>query len=186
MEEQVQVGDRFPNLKLESAEGGITLRDRWRERPLIVAFMRHFGCSFCREHLTHLSAADEQIRSLGGSAIAIFQYDGDATASFCSARGIPFECLGDPRREAYARIGLGKGTLRQLMGWQVIKRGREAYRTGGPTRGAEGGLISLMPGTFVLDRRGTIAFSHYNRNAADNPPVSEVLEALRSLSGAPA
>jgi peroxiredoxin len=37
------VGDKFPELLLESKEGEVSLAERWREQPLVVAFMRHFG-----------------------------------------------------------------------------------------------------------------------------------------------
>ncbi len=36
-------GDAFPELELESVEGPVALCEHWRERPLVVAFMRHFG-----------------------------------------------------------------------------------------------------------------------------------------------
>jgi hypothetical protein len=36
-------GDSFPNLKLESRDGDVALKERWRNGPLVVAFMRHFG-----------------------------------------------------------------------------------------------------------------------------------------------
>lgn len=36
-------GDRFPEITVQSTEGPVKLRDRWRHGPLVVAFMRHFG-----------------------------------------------------------------------------------------------------------------------------------------------
>ena len=36
-------GDTFPELRLESRDGDVALAERWREGPLVVAFMRHFG-----------------------------------------------------------------------------------------------------------------------------------------------
>ena len=36
-------GDSFPHLKLESRDGDVALEERWRNGPLVVAFMRHFG-----------------------------------------------------------------------------------------------------------------------------------------------
>jgi hypothetical protein len=36
-------GDAFPDLRLESIEGEVSLAERWHEKPLVVAFMRHFG-----------------------------------------------------------------------------------------------------------------------------------------------
>jgi hypothetical protein len=40
---KLSVGDRFPEIVLESREGDVALSDRWRNGPLVVAFMRHFG-----------------------------------------------------------------------------------------------------------------------------------------------
>ena len=36
-------GDAFPGITLESRDGEVQLADRWRNGPLVVAFMRHFG-----------------------------------------------------------------------------------------------------------------------------------------------
>jgi len=40
---KLAVGDKFPDLVLESREGDVTLSERWRGTPLVLAFMRHFG-----------------------------------------------------------------------------------------------------------------------------------------------
>ena len=39
----LSVGDKFPELHVESREGDVALSDHWRKGPLVVAFMRHFG-----------------------------------------------------------------------------------------------------------------------------------------------
>jgi hypothetical protein len=36
-------GDAFPELTVESTDGPVELRARWKRGPLVVAFMRHFG-----------------------------------------------------------------------------------------------------------------------------------------------
>ncbi len=36
-------GDTFPDITLDVRDGEVRLSDRWRNGPLIVAFMRHFG-----------------------------------------------------------------------------------------------------------------------------------------------
>lgn len=43
MAPMLKQGDTFPDMKLESREGDVALAERWRNGPLIVAFMRHFG-----------------------------------------------------------------------------------------------------------------------------------------------
>ncbi len=36
-------GDRFPTVTVQAVDGPVELRERWKEGPLVVAFMRHFG-----------------------------------------------------------------------------------------------------------------------------------------------
>ncbi len=36
-------GDRFPAVIVQGMDGPVELRERWKEGPLVVAFMRHFG-----------------------------------------------------------------------------------------------------------------------------------------------
>lgn len=43
MRPMLAVGDSFPDLVVESREGDVALAERWRNGPLVVAFMRHFG-----------------------------------------------------------------------------------------------------------------------------------------------
>ena len=40
---KLSVGDQFPDITLETRAGDVSLADRWRDGPLVVAFMRHFG-----------------------------------------------------------------------------------------------------------------------------------------------
>jgi hypothetical protein len=40
---KLSVGDKFPELQLETREGYVNIAERWREGPLVLAFMRHFG-----------------------------------------------------------------------------------------------------------------------------------------------
>jgi hypothetical protein len=40
---RLSVGDAFPALTVESIDGPVELKERWRRGPLVVAFMRHFG-----------------------------------------------------------------------------------------------------------------------------------------------
>jgi hypothetical protein len=39
----LSAGDRFPELRLDSTAGTVGLSERWRNGPLVVAFLRHFG-----------------------------------------------------------------------------------------------------------------------------------------------
>jgi peroxiredoxin len=179
--DSLRVGDPFPDLTLESMEGPVRLADRWADGPLVVAFMRHFGCAFCREHLILLGHAHEQIREAGGDVVAVFQYRAEPTRNFCRSRGVPFDCLGDPARAGYRAAGLGRGPRKEYIGLNVFRQRRRARQVGARV-GIPKGDVAQRPGTFVVSPAGTIAYVHYNRDSTDNPPVSEVLAAVEEAA----
>jgi peroxiredoxin len=178
----LQAGDRFPDVSLESLEGPVRLSERWTRQPLVIAFMRHFGCAFCREHLILLGRSLDEIRAAGGDVVAAFQYRAEPTANFCRSRGVPFDCLGDPGRDGYKAVGLGRGTIAEYLGPRVWFRWPRAARAGAHVGKPEGD-VAQRPGTFVVDTDGRVVLAHYNRDSTDNPPVSEVIEAVERAAG---
>jgi peroxiredoxin len=174
----LQPGDRFPDLTLDSLEGPVQLSARWGEQPLVIAFMRHFGCAFCREHLIQLGRAYEGLRNAGGEVIAIFQYRAEPSASFCRSRGVPFECFGDPTRAGYRAVGLERGERKEYMGLKIYRHWIRAAKVGAYV-GKPVGDIAQRPGTFVVDRGGEVVLAHYNRSSPDNPTIAALLEALK-------
>ena len=123
-------GNRFPDLKLDSVDGRVSLSARWREGPLVVAFMRHFGCAFCREHLLLLGQAYDEIRAKGGDVVAVFQYRAEPTRNFCRHRNVPFDCLGDPERDGYTQVSLGQGERDEYLGRHILRGWLRTARKG--------------------------------------------------------
>ena len=132
-----------------------------------------------------MGKAHEEIRALGGDVVAVFQYRAEPTFHFCRKRGAPFDCLGDPERDAYRAVGLEDGGLLEYMGPRAALGWLKAASHGN-FGGAPKGDVAQRPGTFVVAPDGEVAFAHYNRNSADNPSNDQVIEAVReaALAGA--
>jgi peroxiredoxin len=181
----LEPGDDFPNLKLDSVDGRVELRQRWQHGPLVVMFMRHFGCAFCREHLIKMGRAIDDFRGAGAEVVAVFQYSAEATRDFCTSRKVPFDCFGDPLREAYAEVEVGRGTRDQVLGRTIAKRYLGVLvksRVLGSTKAkaVQGGDMMQLPGTFVVGDDGRVLYAHYAVSSADFAPVDAVLAAVRS------
>lgn len=130
-----------------------------------------------------MEQAREEVESLGGSIVAIFQYRPEPTRNFCRKRGVEFECLGDPTREAYREVGLDRYKPGSFVGPQLAKGLVRAARKGS-LPGVPKGDVAQAPGTFVVAPGGKVAFAHYNEDSSDNPPMDEVLSAVRAASSA--
>jgi peroxiredoxin len=129
-----------------------------------------------------LGKAHEEIRELGGDIVAVFQYRAEPSFHFCRKRDVPFDCLGDPEREAYHAVGLESGGLLEYVGPSAAVGWLKAAAHGN-FGGAPSGDVAQRPGTFVVAPDGRVALAHYNRNSADNPSNEEVIDAVREAAG---
>jgi peroxiredoxin len=127
-----------------------------------------------------LGEAHEEFRKAGADVVAVFQYRAEPTYNFCRKRDVPFDCLGDPERDAYHAVGLERGTAREFMGPQLVKGFVRAARKGS-FAGVPRGDVAQRPGTFVIARDGTVAFAHYSKDSSDNPDTAELLRVVRTL-----
>lgn len=125
-----------------------------------------------------MGEAHEEFRKAGAEVVAVFQYRADPTYNFCRKREVPFDCLGDPEREAYHAVGLERGGAREYVGPQLAKGFLRAARHGG-LPGVPKGDVAQRPGTFVVSPEGIVLYAHYHRDSADNPPIGDLLAAVQ-------
>lgn len=125
-----------------------------------------------------MGQARDEIRAAGGDALAIFQYRAQPTRNFCRQRGVPFDCLADPERDAYRAVGLDRGQARDYITPKVAMSFVKAVRTGGAPGRPD--PHAQRPGTFVVAPGGRVVLAHYNEDPADNPSLDAVLEAVRA------
>ncbi len=103
------------------------------------------------------------------------------TAQLCRRHRVDFICLADPGLEAYRAFGLERGSVAQVMGPLVMWKATLSALKG--NYGLPKGDVFQMPGTFVIDREGTVRFMKINDNLLDLLKPEEVLKALKD-SGA--
>lgn len=151
---------------------GATLADLSLGRSVLVVFLRHAGCTFCREALADLADARDRLASQGVD-IALVHMGTDASASTLFGRyglgDVPR--FSDPERHLYKAFGLFHGTVGQLLGPKVVARGVRAAWIERHGLGRPVGDPRQMPGAFVV-RDGRIIASFRHRSAGDRPDYS--------------
>ena len=130
-----------------------------------------------------MGEAHEEFRKAGADVVAVFQYRAEPTYNFCRKRSVPFDCLGDPEREAYHAVGLERGAAKEYVGPQLAKGFLRAARHGA-LPGRPVGDVAQRPGTFVVSPEGKVLYAHYHKDSSDNPPMSELLAAVRESAPA--
>jgi hypothetical protein len=148
----------------------------WLEHTVVLAFVRHFGCMLCREHVHGLSQALASIHRSGAELVIVGCGEPEHAADFCKTQNISSPVFVDPEQKAYRAAGLKRGI------WCSIKpkawvNSLRAYRAG-MRQGATQGDPFQQGGVFVLRPGNVTAYSYVSQAAGDHPPVQEVIAAV--------
>jgi peroxiredoxin len=127
----------------------------------------------------------ERFERAGAAVVLIGLGTPEQTVAFCTGRGVPFACVTSPDREAHRSFGLRRGNLDQLAGPRVWLPWLRNQAAGLPQGRFGQGDVAQLAGTFVVDRSGTIRYSHRGRHSNDNPPNDDVLKALSEIAVGP-
>lgn len=160
-------------LQHTTTAGGRTLKSVAEERPALFVFLRHFGCTFCREAVSDLartrSAIDEH-----ATLVVVHLGSPSEGAAFLGSHGLgDVHHVSDPKARVYEAFGLERGSLRQLFGPAVMKRGIEAGLFGGHGIGLLAGDGTRMPGVFLV-HRGEILRAFVHRDAGERPSYADL------------
>lgn len=185
MAKQKQLGfNRMaPDLELLDISGNpVRLSSLWSQRPLLLAFTRHFGCTQCKEMLDELVAGREKIAAAGLLIAVVTQGTPESTAIFARQYAPGLLTLADPERKAYEAYGLERGNLFQTFlnpkVWKAISRaGKKGYQVEPPPEGQD---AMQMSGTFIISREGRIELPYYYDHIADHPPLDLLLSGVLS------
>lgn len=181
----LRLRDRAPLLTLDDHTGRPTeLADLWRDRPLVLLFIRHFGCPFCREHLADVRDRYREFVDAGGEVAAVTMGTPERAAAFREQHRLPFTCFADRQQRAYAAFGVPRGNWSQVAGPGVWAAGIKAIARAG--FGKPVGDIQQLHAEFVIDMDGIVRMAFLPKHSAEHAPMEDILALLRSLSAAPA
>jgi len=150
-------------------QSGITLDDLSRRSPIMLVFLRHLGCTFCRESLADLAKQRRRIEAAGTRLVLIHMASEERALPPLSKHGLcDIARVSDPTQTVYRAFGLGRGRLLELFGPKVLLRGLQAGLLGRHGAGALSGDGFQMPGVFVV-YHGQVIRSFVHQSAADRP-----------------
>ncbi len=184
MENQVQLkfNDPAPDVKLLDEDGkSIQLSSLWRDKVLVLAFTRHFGCPQCKEMLDQLIDSHQALTEKGLRLAIISHASAESAKQFCDLRAPSAICLADPDRLAYHQYGLYRGTTWQtLLSPRIWISNRQLARKKGykPELPPPGQNAYQMSGTFIIGTDGRIRLPYYYDDIADHPPVDLILHGI--------
>ncbi len=149
---------------------GQTLYALAEKAPQMVVFLRHAGCTFCRQALADISAQRDEIQATGCEIVFVHLGDGEPEAEDVFKRydlnDVPR--IADPSCRLYRMFGLDLGDFSQLFGLRTWLRGFVSVFLNGHGIGAAAGNTFQMPGVYLY-HCGVILDGYQHHLASDRP-----------------
>ena len=137
-------------------------------RPVLLVFLRHFGCTFCREAVCEIEKIRPAIESLGTHLAFVHLANEERARKFFTPHH--FENIprfADPDGRLYEAFGLVRAKWHQYLNPRSIARMLSAWAHGHLV-GAPDGDIQRMPGIFLI-HRAAILKSFRHKLVSDRP-----------------
>jgi peroxiredoxin len=167
-------GDFDQSIHGTRSQHGRTLADISNDKPVLITFLRHSGCTFCREALADVAQARQKIEAKGlRLAFVHMSSESEGAPLFESYELGDVDRFSDPERRLYQAFDLQRGRASQLLGPTIWWRGFLAAIVARHGFGRIQGDGFQMPGVFVL-YQGRIIASYRHATAADRPDYEQL------------
>ncbi|MBK8449761.1 MAG: redoxin family protein [Saprospiraceae bacterium] len=157
---------------------GNSVFDQSNKSDVLLVFLRHFGCTFCREALEELSTLQNEGKFQNTQLILVHMSNEEIAAKYFERYHLNHVLrVADPDCKFYKQFGLLKGTFNQLFGFRSWFRGIEAGLIKGYGFGMQLGDGFQMPGVFLISN-GKILSSFIHKYASDKPNYLKMVSCL--------
>lgn len=146
--------------------------------PVMLVFLRHFGCVFCKEALHDIALRRHVIEQGGVKIVFVHMADDDTAIEYFeqfNLAGATYIC--DPAQRYYRAFGLQRGSFNQLYGLQTWIRGYKVKQELGYEleMAKRLGDSTQMPGVFVL-QYGRLKDKFIHRLASERPDYEQLVQ----------
>lgn len=149
------------------------------EQPLMLIFLRHFGCTFCRETMAEIAKHKRNIEKQGLEIVVVHMIDSEVADQILRVYDLGMiRHISDPTQRLYQRFGLGKVGFRALFGVRNWYRAFIAGLLKGHLIGKPAGDPFQMPGVFVFHKNKILNKFEY-KYVSDMPNFPRMAEVVQ-------
>ena len=165
-------------LKEMNTNTGKNLFDLSRYNPIMLVFLRQFGCTFCRAALAEISSRRSEFEANGTRIVFVHMSDESTASKYFNRYKLenPIH-ISDPECHFYQTFGLVKGNFNQLFGLNTWIRGFQEGIVNGHGHGLRSQLGDgfQMPGVFLI-QNAKIKEQYIHKFASDKPDYEKLIE----------
>jgi len=148
---------------------GEKLSEVLAEQKVLLVFLRHFGCTFCRETMSDLSKVKYELDRNGIDIVIVHMIECDTAQDMLDLYGLgDVQHVSDKSKILYKKYGLHRTSLKAMFGFKNWWRAFVAGLMKGHLIGKPAGDPWQMPGAFFIHDNQIINKFEY-RYVSDRP-----------------
>lgn len=152
---------------------GKTIDQISAKQPVLLVFLRHFGCTFCKESLAHIREQKAQIEADGTRIVFVHMSSPERGEEYFRSRGFTdFDQISDPGQRLYQLFKFSRASFGQVFGPGVLWRGLKASLKGFVQTTVEGDAFQ-MPGLALITHGMPVRIHRY-KTAAEIPNYAKL------------
>ena len=150
-------------------QSGESLLELSRSSRLLIVFLRHGGCPFCRETLARLAECRAKVHAAGVRlALVHMMPDEEARRLFAKYELADVARISDPEQTLHAALSLDRGSAWDVMGPKVWWAGFKSVLLGGHRPGRPSGDVFQLGGAFLI-HNGEVLAAHRSKTSFEQP-----------------
>ncbi|MGN6544345.1 MAG: SelL-related redox protein [Aureliella sp.] len=156
-------------------QSGQSLAELSAQSPVLLVFLRHSGCPYCRQTLSDLGRLRSQLDSTHTQLVIVHQDTPERGAAWIAKYGLG-DCqqISDPDNHLYAQFELGKASWWDLVGPHTWWPGFKATMLQMHGVSKIVGDIKQLTGAFLV-RDGKVVKAFRQRYSSDRPDYASMV-----------
>ena len=184
----LQINDIAPSFSLLNQTGkSIELNSFWKDKPALVIFWRHYGCSCGVDRAGRLNKEFQDYLNSNVNIVIIGQGEPERSTAYAKKYNLPdVPILSDPSYQVFHAYGLLDGKESQILfdaPEEYLDRSLNLGISFAKSRKAEDRPLVdnpyLLPGEFVIDTTGKVVLAYRYNYCEDYPDHRVHLAAIR-------
>lgn len=170
------------DILLLTPDGEPASLDAFTGTPLVIQFVRYFGCLPCQAYLRALDERAGDLAAIGVKPIAVGG-SADYQARWLRDGGVTMPLLLDPAQRLRDAVGFGSLSGRQLVAPRGLRSYAAAVLSGIRPQRITGDMMR-SPGVAILDSTHDLRWTYEGAALGDYPSLDEVFDAVGLIGAA--
>ncbi|QQR97665.1 MAG: redoxin domain-containing protein [Sphingobacteriales bacterium] len=168
-------------LKYYTTNKGNNLSEISFQQPILLVFLRHFGCTFCKSTLNKIQVLQQNFSEHNVKIVLVNMLPENQAAKHLQDFDLyDLDYVSDEEAMLYKAFKLNRGKFKQLFGFKVFVKGISLWISEKLfISSSEGTDVFQMPGVFLIKDAIVVKQFKYD-SVADEPPFLDFVNTVKT------